>query len=243
MDSTKVTKAPLFARATLSAKATWHANKSLLLFITLMFVFRSAVADWNYVPSSSMNPTLVAGDRVVVNKLAYNLRLPFTLAQIVRWSKPTRGDVITFDSPKDEVNLIKRVIALGGDKLEMRDNVLFLNGAEVKRTLVAESRDMPTEIGVTKPQIWREQLAGRSYEVARLTSRNFMRDFDEVTVPAGHVMVMGDSRDNSNDSRFIGFIDIQRITGRAHHVAFSHDVGDYYIPRANRWWLPLHQTN
>jgi signal peptidase I len=109
--------------------------------------------------------------------------------------------------------------------------------------LVAESRDIPTELGVTKPQVWREHLGGISYEVARLAARNYMRSFDEVVVPAGHVMVMGDSRDNSNDSRFIGFIDVQRITGRAHHVAFSHDVGDYYIPRANRWWLPLHQTD
>ncbi|MBP9831179.1 MAG: signal peptidase I, partial [Polaromonas sp.] len=98
-----------------SIKSIWHNNKGFILFLGLMFVLRSAVADWSYIPSSSMNPTLIQGDRVGVNKVAYSLRVPFTLHHLVRWGAPERGDVITFDSPLDEVNLIKRVVAIAGD--------------------------------------------------------------------------------------------------------------------------------
>ncbi len=221
-------------------KALWQANRSLVFFIAMMFVFRSAVADWNYVPSSSMNPTLIQGDRVVVNKLAYSLRVPFTLTEIARWGGPARGDVITFDSPRDEVNLIKRVVATQGDVLEMRDNVLFINGAEMHRQLIDDARTVPTEVGPVKAEVWKESLGAVNYEVARLPRFNHSRDFGPVTVPPGHVMVMGDSRDNSNDSRFIGFIDVHRITGQAVRVAMSHDVSQFYLPRAGRWWMPLH---
>jgi len=218
----------------------WRQQKGLVLFIGLMLVFRSAAADWNYVPSSSMNPTLWAGDRVVVNKLAYSLRVPFTLHQVVRWSEPARGDVITFDSPADGVNLIKRVVARGGDTVSMWDNVLIINGTPVKRTLVDESRPVPTDMGVLDEEIWREHRASVDIEVARLPAFNHSTGFAPVTVPKGFVMVMGDNRDNSNDSRFIGFIDENRITGKAERVVMSHDPSALYLPRSDRWWLPLH---
>jgi signal peptidase I len=221
-------------------KSLWQANRSLVFFIALMFVFRSAVADWNYVPSSSMNPTLVQGDRVVVNKLAYSLRVPFTLVELFRWSAPSRGDVITFDSPKDELNLIKRVVAIAGDSIEMKDNVLFINGQEIKRQLLDAERVMPTEFGPMKAEVSKETNGTVSYEVARLPKANYSKQFNAVQVPQGHVMVMGDSRDNSNDSRYIGFIDVKRITGQAVRVALSHDVNQFYLPRSSRWWLPLH---
>ena len=232
----------MMSTSLIKLRELWHAQRSLVLFLGLMFVFRSAVADWNYVPSSSMNPTLVQGDRVVVNKLAYSLRVPFTLVELFRWDAPHPGDVITFDSPKDEVNLIKRVVAVQGDTVEMRDNTLFINGAQAVRSLVDEARTVPTEIGMVKAEIWKEKLGAVSYEVARLPRANYSRDFQTITVPQGHVMVMGDSRDNSNDSRFIGFIDMHRITGKAVRVALSHDVQHYYVPRGDRWWLPMHQS-
>ena len=236
-------------------KKLWHENKGFLLFLGLMFVFRSAVADWNYVPSSSMNPTLIAGDRVVVNKLAYSLRLPFSLLHVVRWGAPQRGDVITFDSPADELNLIKRVAAVAGDTISMSDNQLSVNGVAVPRTLVDEQRLVPSEHGPLGLQIWRESIVlnkkpldasvnpsdtAIQFEVARSVSGNRYTSFDAVSVPAGHVMVMGDSRDNSNDSRFIGFIDVERVTGQAVRVAVSHQADNYYLPRAGRWWIPLH---
>lgn len=221
-------------------KNLWRENKGFAILIALMFVFRSAVADWNYVPSSSMNPTLWAGDRVVVNKLAYSLRVPFTLHEITRWAEPQAGDVITFDSPKDEVNLIKRVVAKGGDTVAMRDNQLTINGQVIVRSLVDVQRLIPSETGLLQAEIWHEQLGATGIDVARFPAINRYRDFDSVTVPPGAVMVMGDSRDNSNDSRFIGFIDIHRVTGQAVRVALSHDPDALFLPRANRWWLKLH---
>ena len=222
-----------------SMKNLWRNNKGFVLFIGLMFVFRSAVADWNLVPTSSMNPTLISGDRVMVNKLAYSVRVPFTLQQIASWSSPARGDVITFDSPKDEVNLIKRVVAVAGDVVKMRDNTLSINGKAIERKLVDASRIIPTESGALLAEIWSEQLGSKQVEVARIVAMNRNFDFEAVQVPAGHVLVLGDSRDNSNDSRFIGFIDVQRITGQAVRVAMSHNPDMFYLPRANRWWLPL----
>lgn len=218
----------------------WRSQRGMLFFIGLMLVFRSAVADWNYVPSSSMNPTLWAGDRVAVNKLAYNLRVPFSLHEIIRWKHPQVGDVITFDAPADGLNLIKRVVATGGDTVAMRDNTLYVNGRVVPRTLIHERTLIPTEQGVMAEQIWREHRAQGDITVARLPSFNRWRDFAAVKVPAGAVMVMGDNRDNSNDSRFIGFIDEHRITGRAVGVVMSHDPEHLFIPRKQRWLLPLH---
>jgi signal peptidase I len=210
-----------------------------MLFIGIMLVFRSAVADWNYVPSSSMNPTLVAGDRVVVNKLAYSLRVPFTLAHIARWAEPEAGDVITFDSPADGLNLIKRVVAVGGDTVEMVDNTLIVNGQAQARALLDDARTVPTEQGPLSVEVWLESLGQRRHETALIPPLNHVKAFDPVLVPDGHVLVLGDSRDNSQDSRFLGFIDVHRITGRAERVALSHNPQRFYVPRAQRWWLPL----
>ncbi len=220
-------------------KNLWRNNKGFLLFLGLMFVFRSAVADWNLVPTSSMNPTLISGDRVVVNKLAYSVRVPFTLHQITRWASPARGDVITFDSPKDEVNLIKRVVAVGGDVVEMHNNTLSINGKVIERKLVDAARSIPTESGALLAEIWTEHMGVKQIEVARIVAMNRNSEFGSVQVPADHVLVLGDSRDNSNDSRFIGFINVQRITGQAVRVAMSHNPDSFYLPRIDRWWLAL----
>ncbi|GAA6141029.1 signal peptidase I [Hydrogenophaga sp. 5NK40-0174] len=219
----------------------WNQHKRFLTFVALMFVFRSAIADWNYIPSSSMNPTLVAGDRVLVNKLAYSLRVPFTLVEILRWSKPKAGDVVILVSPEDGKTLIKRVVAVGGDTISMKDNVLYLNGQAQTRSLKSEDAWVPTESGMLQIEVWREQLGDARYETARIPMFNHRVDFSAVEVPAGQVMVMGDSRDNSRDSRFFGLVDTSLITGRAERVVMSHNPDALYMPRKQRWWLPMVQ--
>src|SRR5258708_26120151 len=107
----------------------WKKEIRPLLILTLVvFSIRSSLADWNDVPTGSMKPTIVEGDRVFVNKLAYDLKVPFTTWHIAQWDNPRRGDVVVFYSPHDGQRLVKRVIGLPGDSIELRNNVLFLNG-------------------------------------------------------------------------------------------------------------------
>src|SRR5688500_1764682 len=104
-----------------------HIAPSLLL-ILIITSFRSAIADWNVVPSGSMNPTIVEGVRIVVNKLAFGLRVPYTSVHLAQWSEPRRGDVIVFYSPADGVRMVKRVVGLPGETVSMVDNLLYIDG-------------------------------------------------------------------------------------------------------------------
>jgi len=108
-------------------KSLWIEWRSFFVFIALMFIFRSAIADWYEVPTGSMKPTIIEGDRIFVNKVAYDIKLPFTLVTLVSWGNPERGDVVVFDSLTDDKRLIKRVVGLPGDIIEIIDNQLFIN--------------------------------------------------------------------------------------------------------------------
>ena len=106
----------------------WRENKSLVAFIVLMVLFRSAIADWNVVPSGSMLPTIREGDRILVDKMAYDLRVPLTHISIAHLHDPQRGDIVTIQSSAAHELLVKRLIGLPGDSVAMRDNVLYVNG-------------------------------------------------------------------------------------------------------------------
>src|SRR6476660_1904993 len=103
--------------------------RPIALTVLVLTSVRSAIADWNDVPTGSMNPTIIEGDRIFVNKLAYDLKVPFTTWHLARWGDPRRGDVVVFYSPADEIRLVKRVIGEPGDVIELRDNHLSVNGA------------------------------------------------------------------------------------------------------------------
>src|SRR5580693_8030472 len=108
-------------------KITWWKQLRGIVFIIVLFAaFRSAVADWNDVPTGSMIPTILEGDRIFVNKLAYDLKVPFTTAHLLTWSDPKRSDVVILFSPADGERLVKRVVAVPGDTIELRNNILYL---------------------------------------------------------------------------------------------------------------------
>ena len=217
------------------------ANKALLAFFVLMIVFRSAVADWMYVPSGSMNPTIVEGDRILVDKSAYGLRIPFTTTRLTRGSDPQRGDIAIFSSPEDGATLVKRIVGLPGDTIEMRDDVLMINGVatDYDSAFAAADKDLP---GATRRQDHHyliEKLEGRPHAIMKLPQHFAMRSFGPTAVPEGYYLALGDSRDNSKDSRYIGFVPRDSIVGRAFKVAYSLDAERWYRPRPDRFFAPL----
>jgi len=118
-------------------------NRGFLFFILLLFCFRSTIADWNYVPSGSMEPSILIGDRVFVNKMAYDYRIPFTHFSLYRRANPNRGDIIVFDSKRAGLRLIKRVIGIPGDRISMVNNQLIINGRPAKYSIVDDDWPEP----------------------------------------------------------------------------------------------------
>src|SRR5579864_1767043 len=112
-----------------------------LLMLLVVTSLRSALADWNDVPTGSMKPTIEEGDRVVVNKLAYDLKIPFTTIELWRWGNPRRGDIVVLFSPVDGIRLVKRVVGIPGDRIEMRDNELFINGVPARWKEIGSEMD------------------------------------------------------------------------------------------------------
>lgn len=217
-------------------KKVLNEIRVFLLMLLVISSLRSALADWNDVPTGSMKPTIQEGDRVVVNKLAYDLKVPFTTVEIFKWSDPRRGDIVVLFSPADGTRLVKRVVALPGDRVEMRNNQLFINGVAAQWSPAAASANDP-EQGLSF--VVDETLTGKTHKVMFTPELPALRSFGPVTIPAGRYFVMGDNRDNSNDSRFIGTIERRRIVGRATAVAFSLDRSHYYVPRLNRFFKAL----
>jgi signal peptidase I len=206
-----------------------------VLMILIVSSLRSALADWNDVPTGSMKPTIQEGDRVVVNKLAYDLKVPFTTLAVLKWDDPARGDIVVLFSPVDGTRLVKRVVAIPGDKVEMRDNQLFVNGRMAKQSPIA----IVSSDDYGPAYVAEEDLYGHNHQLMLTPEIPAVRSFGPVEVPAGNYFVLGDNRDNSNDSRFIGFIERRRIVGRAVAVAFSLDRKRYFVPRMDRFFEGL----
>jgi signal peptidase I len=169
----------------------------------LLLVARSSLADHYIVPSGSMEPTLLPGDRVVVDKRAYGVRVPFTLVKMDEGHGPARGDVVIFDSPADGTRLIKRVVAIAGDVVEVKAGHAIVNGV---------------------PEAYREHAV-------RLNLRSGGGpDMVPARVPAGQVFVLGDARGNSRDSRFFGFVAASGIYAKALRVYYRSDNGLVWLP-------------
>src|SRR4051812_9497668 len=201
----------------MNKKKVFEELRIFLVMLLVVSSLRSALADWNDVPTGSMKPTIEIGDRVVVNKLAYDLKVPFTTIELWKWSDPKRGDIVVLFSPVDGTRLVKRVVAVPGDNLSMTNNQLFVNGNAVPMTKPSGPLD-DEEQGMTF--VADEILPARRQKVIFPPQTPAVRSFGPIVVPGGKYFVMGDNRDNSNDSRFIGFIDRRRIVGRALAVAF-----------------------
>src|SRR3954466_7716346 len=150
----------------------------LAILAVVLFSIRSSLADWNDVPTGSMKPTILEGDRVFVNKLAYDLKVPFTTFHIAEWSNPKRGDIVVFYSPHDGKRLVKRVIGLPGDMIELRKNTLVINGSKVEYKPIAEELLREVEpMDRARSQFAAEELPGQTHAVAAIPMVQALRDF------------------------------------------------------------------
>jgi signal peptidase I len=181
---------------------------SLLVATALVLVARSSLADHYHVPSGSMQPTVDVGDHVLVNKLAYGLRLPMTHRYLVEAAGPQRGDVVVLDSPETDVVLLKRVVATPGDLVEVRQGKLSINGAAVP--VEQEHAGLVEQLGAHRHPVNLDDGGGP--------------DLGPLTLPEGRYLVMGDNRGNSHDGRMFGLVDRSSILGRG--VLVQHRVTD-----------------
>ncbi len=223
----------------LSMNGTMRDNR---IFIGLLLVFgliRTAIADYNPIPSGSMHPTILEGDVVLVDRTAYDLKVPLTDRVIARLGEPKRSDIVTFYSPKDGARLIKRIVGLPGDIVEMRHKQLFIN--EKPASYVAASEFQETVApGVNVPGVGLiELLDDHSHRIQWLSGVANASDFGPVAIPNEQFLMLGDNRDNSADSRYIGLVPRQALIGRAHHILVSAAIKDDWLPRLERFGQQL----
>ena len=179
-----------------------------------------------------MTPTLLDGDKVWVNKLAYDVKIPFTEVSLAQLSDPQRGDIVIIDSAVANKRLVKRIVGLPGDTIYMQNNALVINGISADYDILEQNeRDI----------IIQEHLPDRTHQVrlsSWLVNRNG-RSYGPTLVPEGNYFVLGDNRDNSADSRVYSFVPRGEIIGRSSSVVFSLDSNNRYLPRGNRFLSEL----
>jgi signal peptidase I len=219
----------------------WWADwlRSVLLIVLLITSFRSAIADWNDVPTGSMKPTIFEGDRIVVNKLAYDLKVPFTTKRLFAWSQPESGDIVVLYSPVDGRRLVKRVIGVPGDTIAMVEDHLMVNGELISYAPLAPGLVSGQTPGFDGHFLATEKLGDRQHAVMITHGRSGKPSFAPVELRDETYFVMGDNRDESFDSRYFGPVPRNSIVGRATVVAASVDPDHHYLPRWNRFFHPL----
>lgn len=223
--------------------------KSILIIFALVFAFRSSFLNWYVIPSGSLLPSLKIGDHVVVNKLSYGFMLPFMNTQIVSWNTPNRGDIVVFKGPKGEKDLtmIKRVVGVPGDVITFSNGVLTINGETAHEVPVYDPKIRENFGGGETADIFNVyQESGFSQSPHYIMRLKYGSPTEQDTrvwvVPKGKLLLVGDNRDNSADGRFWGFMDEDRIYGRAFLITYStyHENGSF-LPkfRSDRWFAKI----
>jgi signal peptidase I len=222
-------------------KSKLRQNAEALLFaVVLALVIRTFIVQPFKIPSGSMIPTLLIGDHLLVSKFIYGTKIPFSDKVVLPLREIKHGDVIVFRYPNNEhdpsktgLHYIKRVVGLPGDKVDVDGRNLIINGEEVPLTLVGAYQD---ERFGTKYDKYQEDLLGKKHIVIYEQGREYtQRGNLPVVVPQGHVFVMGDNRDNSQDSRFWGFVPIHDIEGEAFITHWSWDFDSNNLLDKVRW--------
>ncbi|WP_342316388.1 signal peptidase I [Lysobacter sp. FW306-1B-D06B] len=202
-------------------------SKALFPVLALMLILRSFIAEPFRIPSNSMMPTLLTGDFILVNKFTYGLRLPITNKKVVDLGEPQRGDVVVFRPPHHpNQDWIKRVIGLPGDHIGYHDNQLTVNGHVLRNFPIGMYQGTGNGAEMTGAEEFRENLLGREHSVLERTNVAFRDQLEgDWVVPEGQYFVMGDNRDNSDDSRYWGFLPERSLRGKAFLIWMNFDGG------------------
>ncbi len=186
--------------------------RSLFPVLLVVLVLRSFVVEPFQIPSGSMKPTLQVGDFILVNKWHYGFRLPVIGTKVISMNDPQRGDVVVFKYPEDpSINYIKRIVGLPGDRVRYQDKTIYINGEAQSQKLLAQLPPQQPRV-----MLMEEQLGEVNHQLYK--DVGFARISAEWVVPEGNYFVMGDNRDNSNDSRFWGYVPDELLVGRAFAV-------------------------
>lgn len=198
--------------------------RSFFPLLLLVFLLRSFLFEPFRIPTGSLRPTVQVGDFVLVNKYTYGIRLPVIHHKITSGNPISRGDIVVFRYPPDpSQNYIKRVVGLPGDTISYINKVLYVNGKKMPQVFVGEALDRGDASSMTwRVGEWEENLSGVKHSVYRNPDRP-AEDFENRVIPKGHYFVMGDNRDNSDDSRSWGLVPDNNVVGRARIIWLSWD--------------------
>ena len=207
-------------------------GEAIIIAILLALFIRTFIIQAFKIPSGSMKPTLLVGDHLLVNKFIYGIRIPFLDKYLIQFKKPERGDVVVFKFPKDEsLDFIKRVIGVEGDTIQIKDKQLYVNNKKVKEQLLDEKIKNQlfgkyNDDEITNADAYEETIGNRKHIILyqpalEKLEKNKNDNFGPVTVPADSIFVMGDNRDNSEDSRYWGYVKLEKIKGEALIIYWS----------------------
>ena len=192
-----------------------YFEAAVIALILALFI-RAFIIQAFKIPSGSMKPTLLIGDHILVNKFIYGIKLPFTDRYILQITKPKRGDVVVFKWPQDErKDFIKRVIGIEGDKIEIRDDILYVNDEKIKTEYIGKYRDE----NIIMANKYMELLGESNHYI--LDEYKKHENYRPVIVPKNSIFVMGDNRDNSHDSRYWRFVSLNKLKGKAIIIYWS----------------------
>lgn len=204
--------------------------RSFFPILLIVFILRAFIIEPYRIPTGSMKPELKEGDFILVNKYAYGLRLPLFATKFLKVGEPKTGDVLVFRYPKDpSIDFIKRVIAVPGDKVEYKDKTIYLNGKVLKQEFLGSMMDNNPGGFSIPAKHFKETLPSKDHSI--FTYLRAGEDMPEQVVPEGMYFVMGDNRDNSEDSRVWGFVPDKLILGKAIYIWFSWDPSAWDV----RW--------
>lgn len=209
--------------------------KSFFPVILVVFFVRSFIVEPFKIPSGSMMPTLLAGDYILVNKFTYGLRVPILNNIFININKPSRGDVFVFHYPPEpSIDYIKRVVGLPGDKISYQDKRLTINGKLLDVQDMGSYEYVMSGLNIMTAKQYKEQLGSVQHSIlihdivgnydADAIGAKFANN-EEIVVPAGHYLAMGDNRDNSSDSRVWGFVPERNLVGKAFFIWMNFDQG------------------